>query len=250
MKRKLYYISIILIIAVQTANAQCYPDRHSTSWFDGWISCEASANPNPIYGDSHWILYDLGYNYVLKETKFWNANELSHLDYGIQDFNIDYSLDGNAWINLGAFSLNQATGKTNYEGEEGPDFENIKARYVLITPISNFGGSCFGFGELKINIIDPFEVIDDAAGFNAMVYPNPFVNNVDLRIVSLFEDYPVTYTLYDILGRKITRNTLSLMPDIDTYEVKLEGSALSIGIYLLKVEQNGKQRTFKLIKNN
>jgi len=250
MIKAIYYISTILLFTVQSVNAQCYPDRHSTSWLDGWVSCETSANPNSVYGESHWIMYNLGYDYVLKDTKLWNTNELSHLGYGIQDYYIDYSLDGNTWINLGAFSLNQATGKSNYEGEDGPDFDSIKARYVLITPTSNFGGSCYGFGELKINIIDPFEIIEDDIGFNAMVYPNPFINNVDLRIVSLYEDYPVTYTLYDLLGRKIIRNTLSLIPDNDTYEVKLNGSALAIGIYLLKVEQNGKQRTFKLIKDN
>jgi len=250
MKKALFYISTILLFIGQTLNAQCYPDRHSTSWIDGWISCETSANPNPIYGESHWILYDLGYTYVLKETQLWNTNEPEHLDYGIQDFNVDYSIDGSTWIHLGSYSLNQATGKSNYEGEEGPDFDNIKARYVLITPSTNYGSNCYGFSELKINIIDPFKIIDEEIGFNASVYPNPFVNNASLRIVSLYEDYPVSYTLYDLLGRQISRSSMSLVPDNDTYEIHLNGRSLAIGLYILKVEQNGQSRSFKLIKEN
>ena len=57
--------------------------------------------------------------------------------------------------------MNQASGASIYEGEEGPDFDGAKARYVLITPLSNFGGDCFGFSELKIQITDPFDIIDE-----------------------------------------------------------------------------------------
>jgi len=250
MKIVAFYISIILLFVAQTTTAQCYPDRHSTSWIDSWISCDTSENPNPVYGESHWIMYDLGIKYVLKDTKFWNTNEPANLNYGIQDFNIDYSTNGSEWVHLGEFKLNQASGKSNYEGEIGPDFDGVKARYVLITPISNFGSSCYGFSELKINIVDPFKIIDENIGFNASVYPNPFVDNASLRIVSLHDNYPVSYTLYDLLGRQISQKTISMITDQETYELNLNGRALALGIYLLKVEHKGKQRTFKLIKNN
>ena len=248
MNKTIFYILLILTLGIQFANAQCFPERHSTTWFDGWVSCDASSNPNSVYGESHWIMYDLGYDYVLNETKFWNANEPTHLNYGINEFNIDYSLDGVAWTNFGSFSINQANGLTNYEGEDGPDFNGIKARFILITLTSNYGGNCFGFSELKINITDPFEVIDEDIGFNASVYPNPFITNINIRIASLYEDKPITYTLHDILGRVITQNVFEIIPDTDTYEINLNGSSLAVGIYILNVEQNNNQRTFKLIK--
>ena len=250
MKKLLFYISLLLVFSSQLTNAQCYPDRHSTSWFEGWISCEISPNPNTVYGESHWIMYDFGYDYVLNETKLWNANEPSQLNNGIQNYTIDYSLDGFIWTSLGEFTINQANGLSNYEGEDGPDFDSIKARFVLITPSTNYGGNCYGFSEVKFNITDPFEVIDEKDGFNASVFPNPFKNNVNLRIISLYEDAPITYTLYDILGREIIQNIFQINSETDTYNITLNGNALSVGIYILNVEQNNKQGTFKLIKEN
>jgi hypothetical protein len=249
MKKILIYIAFLFFY--QITFSQCYPDRHSTTWFDGWISCETSANPIASYGETHWIMYDFGYEYILNESKFWNANESKNLPYGINDFNIDYSKDGVDWTNLGEYNLKQASGLSTYEGDDqGPDFNNAKARYVLITPSTNFGGDCFGFSEMKINITDPFLVIEEEDGFNALVYPNPFVNNITLRIATINENLPVTYRLYDILGREILNNTLDLSEDIETYPITLNGNALSVGLYILNIEQDNNIRSFKLIKRD
>ncbi|MGB5419352.1 T9SS type A sorting domain-containing protein [Algibacter sp.] len=228
--------------------SQCYPDRHSTNWFDGWVSCNISQNPITSYGETHWIMYDLGYDYILNETKFWNANEPKNLNYGINAYNLDYSLDGVTWVNLGEFNMEQASGLSTYEGDEGPDFNSAKARYVLITPSSNYGGSCYGLSELKISVTDPFLDISEEDGFNASVYPNPFVDDISLRIAALDESTPLAYTLYDILGRSIIENSLTMTEGNDTYQLALNGKNLSIGIYILKVIQNGKEQSFKLIK--
>jgi len=124
-------------------------------------------------------MYDLGYDYVLNETKFWNANEPKHLDFGINEYHLDYSLDGVTWTNLGTYNMDQASGLSYYEGDAGPDFDSAKARYVLITP----------------------------------------------------------------------RNTLSMTEGTDTYDIPLNGGNLSPGIYILKIIQNGKQRSYKLLKD-
>ncbi|WP_158655315.1 T9SS type A sorting domain-containing protein [Flavivirga eckloniae] len=250
MKKHYIYILFILIFITQTVNAQCYPDRHSTTWFDSWVSCDMSQNPNPTYGVTHWIMYDLGYEYELKESKFWNINEPKNLNYGINNYNLDYSLDGVTWTNLGAFTMEQGSGLSTYEGVDGPDFDETKARYVLITPTSNFGGNCYGMSEMKINITDPFDLVREEDGFNAMVYPNPFRKDINLRIVSLYENAPVNYTLYDVLGRPIVSNSVAFVQDTEIYELPVNGNALSSGIYILNVEQNGKKRSIKIIKQN
>lgn len=248
MKNLYLYIALVLAAGLQTAQAQCYPDRHSTNWFDGWVSCEPSQNPITSYGETHWIMYDLGYEYVLNNTKFWNANEPKHLDDGINEFNIDYSLDGVTWDNLGTFNMEQANGSLTYQGAEGPNFNATKARFVLITPTSNFGGDCFGFSELKISITDPFVVVEEEDGYNASVYPNPFVDNISLRIVSLSQSEPVDFVLFDIMGRAITAGNITISEDNQNYQLPINGYNLSVGIYILKINQNGKERSFKLIK--
>ena len=101
---------------------------------------------------------------------------------------------------------------------------------------------------MKINITDPFDIIEEENGFNALVYPNPFVNNINLRIVSLDENQPINYTLYDMLGRPITSNSVDFIEDTEIYELPLNGYTLSAGIYILNVEQNSKKRVFKIIK--
>ncbi|WP_298553495.1 T9SS type A sorting domain-containing protein [uncultured Algibacter sp.] len=248
MKTQNIYILLLAVLSIQFIQSQCYPDRHSTSWYDGWVSCEVSQNPIASYGETHWIMYDLGYDYVLNETKFWNANEPKNLNFGINAFHLDYSLDGVTWTNLGEFNMEQASGLSTYEGDEGPDFNAVKARYVLVTPNSNYGGNCYGLSELKISITDPFLVIDEEDGFNASVYPNPFVDNITLRLVALDESIPLDYTLYDILGRSITSNNITMYAGNETYNLELNGSSLSIGVYILKIIQNGKEQSFKLIK--
>lgn len=73
---------------------------------------------------------------------------------GINQANIDYSLDGTIWSHLGQFDFLQAPGTDNYPGFSGPSFGGINARYVLISAISNFGGSCYGLSEIRFDVND------------------------------------------------------------------------------------------------
>jgi len=146
-------LSIIIIISLTKANAQCYPDRHSTSIYDSWLSDNKTNNPNTLRGISHWIMYDLGSTYNLGQTYFWNLNDPDRLNLGMQNFIIDISSDGNSWKNLGEFTLSQATGISTYEGEIGPDLGGEKANFILLTVIDNFAdGSAAGFSEMKIEL--------------------------------------------------------------------------------------------------
>ena len=149
--RHIIYILVILSSAVQI-KAQCFPDRHNTSWFDSWISCEASQNPNSSRGISHWILYDLGHTYKLKKMHVWNLNDPDNLNDGLKNIAIDYSSDGNTWQEYGNAVLPKASGKSIYEGSEILDFGGINTRYLLITAKNNYGGKCFGLSELRIGV--------------------------------------------------------------------------------------------------
>ena len=147
-------INIIIISFIITTNlsSQCYPDRHNTTWFDGWESCDMTLNPNNSRGESHWILYDLGHNYTLQNFHLWNVNDPAHLDEGVSKMAIDYSDDGITWKEFQIVDVPVATGKSIYEGEDIANFDGLTTRYILLTILENYGGTCSGFAEMRIEV--------------------------------------------------------------------------------------------------
>lgn len=148
MKQIILYIFLFLLSSY-ISFSQCYPDRHSTNAHDGWVSCSSAPSPNPSGGNGHWILYDLGQVRQLYKSTIWNLNSPDRLDWNIQSARFDYSVDGNSYTNLTTTTLLQASGESLYEGMTGPDFGGISARYILITAVSNYGGTCYGLGEVR-----------------------------------------------------------------------------------------------------
>lgn len=148
-----YIISLVIILSgIGILSGQCYPDRHNTTWFHAWTSCDLADNPNSSRGKSHWILYDFGHIYKLENMHVWNLNDPSNLKDGLKNVVIDYSLDGNTWNEYGSTEFQIATGKSIYEGEDLLNFNGLTTRYLLITAIDNWGGECYGFSELRIGV--------------------------------------------------------------------------------------------------
>lgn len=235
-----------MLFSSQVFQAQCLLDRHSTNWYDGWISCNTSLNPIPSKGNTHWIMYDLGFNYSIYNMKIWNTNEPDELANGVMNYTIDYSLNGTSWSTLGAFSLNQASGTPFYEGEDGPDFAGITTRYILITPTSNFGGSCFGISEVRFNLQETLTVIDDILDFNVSVFPNPFSDSINIKINTQFPNEKIEYVVYDLLGRVILKDTIE--DNTTSNDIIIDGNKLISGIYIVKVKHHQIQKSFKIIK--
>ena len=146
----------LLSLCLITSNiiyGQCKVANYSTNENDSWLSCEKSLNPNNSRGNSHWLQYDLGYVYGLGATKFWNYNVTNLTGQGFKQVVIDYSLDGTSWIEAGSFQLPEADGHNEYEGVFGLELSGIKARYILITALSNWnGGICAGFSEVRFEV--------------------------------------------------------------------------------------------------
>lgn len=105
--------------------------------------------------------FDCGAKYALGGLFIWNYNDTDHLDYGLKDVTISYSEDGSNWKNYGDFTLAQcsASDNSNYEGNtatntttnnRGIDFNGTCARYIRITPKSNYGGSMYGLSEVRL----------------------------------------------------------------------------------------------------
>ncbi len=248
-KKYIFFFSF-WISSVSLITAQCYSDRHNTTWYDAWTSCTAAPNPNPDLAQSHWILYNLGRPYRLKTSHFWNANDPDALQNGLQDIRIDHSINGTEWNYFGDFTLAQASGRTIYEGVPGPDFDELEAQYILITALSNYGGPCYSLSEIKIDvdeiIISSVEdnSIADAYCFTVQIMPNPFVDQTLLQIKTNCNQ-AIYYSLVDALGREIIKPTLYQPADSS---ISLSGKSLSPGIYYLLVTDGQQRKSYKIAK--
>jgi len=255
MKTIVYTLGLIAIFALSSVRGygQCYPDRHSTTWFDGWISCDRSSSPNSIRGESHWILYDFGAPHMLFNTHFWNLNDPAHLDWGLAEIAIDYSDTGAEWKTFGNINLAKATGKSIYEGQAGPDLQGIVARYLLITVIANQGGSCAGFSEIRIEAEASASTSqlttlanwnDPSSPLQAQVFPNPFTTASTLTIQSA-DDRPIHYQIVDVLGRAVDQGQLAGGAE---QTVNLGGSNWKTGLYQILISQGDYRTRLPLLK--
>jgi len=221
---------------------QCYPDRHNTSWFDGWISCESSPNPNSLRGEGHWISYDFGTPYELNELKIWNINDPDLLLYGVKDISIDYSLDGVNWTSYGNTTVPLATGISTYEGEDILNFNGLKVRYLLITVVNNYGGDCTGFAEMRVSVNPSKDENEDVCMF-ADIFPNPFDENfsVVLKKKCLGDVY---LAIEDATGRTVIAEEL-----IKLNEVKLiTAKTWTPGVYYACLRNGDLLERYKVVK--
>ena len=247
-----YILSFFFIIGICTIlHAQCYPDRHSTNWFDGWISCDAAPRPDGSGEKGHWIMYDFGDVYKLGQMSVWNTNDPSHLDWGMRDVLIETSLDGDVWTVAGNFTFEQANGLSTYEGFVGPDLGGVEGRFLLITAQTNWGGECYGISEIKIAaeeiIISSTQDLRHNDCFTITATPNPFSIDTDIEIVSQCPG-KFEYSLIDVLGRVVRQG--DTQGQLGTFKMKLNMQELPQGTYYLKVQQSEHSRQLTLVKFN
>lgn len=231
-------------------NAQCYENRHSTTWYDGWISCEAAPNPNSNRTASHWIMYDLGAEFQLAQTYIWNYNDLDNLDYGIHEVIVDYSLDGSNWIEAGIYTIPQANGISTYPGDHGPNLGGVQARYVLLTGLTNYGGECYALGEIKIEAEAINVAVEDVEENNSTlvveVFPNPIRSESRVYIESKGSN-SIEFQLTNLLGQQIERGDVTDQI-IQFGYFNLNVARLTAGEYILTVQNEKDQVRKSLIK--
>jgi len=249
---KKIFILFALVSLQQLGITQCFPDRHSTNFFDGWVSCQLADNPNVLRGKSHFIMYDYGKLYELGQMKIWNSNDPSHLDWGMKDVVIDYSTDGETWTESGIYTFQQANGLSTYEGAEGPNLNGIEARYLLITGISNYGNDdCFGLSEVRVAgeevIVSDVEDVVNLDCIDISIYPNPFTEKVNLLLTPGCNG-DVQITIYDALGKVVDHQKANLT---NGQQKSLElGYDLPSGTYMLHLENGGKSVQRSIVKMN
>ncbi|MDA7802945.1 discoidin domain-containing protein [Crocinitomix sp.] len=239
--KRLINIIAILLFSVQLYG-QCYPDRHNTSWFDGWLSCEKSESPNEERGESHWISYDFGKPYKLNALKIWNVNDPDIIDNGAKSVMIDYSIDGIHWFEYGLQNFPKATGTSIYEGNVIAQLSGIKARYLLFTIMDNYGGDCYGFSEMRVAVDTTKDENEDVC-IIAEVYPNPFQTqfSVFLEKKCLGD---VFVAMEDATGRTVIEESI-----INLYDTKIiDAESLVPGVYFVCLRNGEIKQRYKIVK--
>jgi hypothetical protein len=246
----IFSLSLVCILGITSIGyGQYNPDRHNTSYNAGWISCEASDSPNPARGNSHWIMYDFGDLYKLGKIHLWNTNIPGNESVGIKDYLIEYSADGTVWQSWGESSANMASASGYYLGEEGPDLAGIETRFLLITALSNHGGDCVGFSEIRFQtegLSTDVQEIEELAG---LVTAQPSVFS-DLTTIILEDIEPdnYLYRLTDLSGKVVLQSNINIFQKKE--QVEIQGNALVQGVYIFTITNGSKLKSIKIEKIN
>lgn len=207
------YINTIFIITIValTLNiqAQCIDDTHSPFEEHSWLSCNKSEVPAPGRGEGHWIMYNLGHNYLIDTLNIWNYNVWGQTGSGAKKIIVDYSSDNINWNEAGEFEVERAPGSWKYNSPSTIELGHIAAQYLLITIDETWdsGVSCAGIGEIKINVELP-SALSNISDDQLKIYPNPTSDFINVD----FGQNNTQQTLYILnsLGQIImTENTLS-----------------------------------------
>ena len=122
---------------------------HSDLMTDMWLSTDA--DPNAA------ITFVLDRVYKLHQIHVWNHNSgnESIAGFGMKDALVEYSVDGETWMELGVVTIPQATGEPNDLGAD-VDLGGIVAQQVRLTTVANhstYGLPQVGLAEVQFMVI-------------------------------------------------------------------------------------------------
>lgn len=201
--KKIY--TLLFVCSSLILSAQCLDDTHSPFPQQGWLSCQQSQNPIVDRGVGHWLQYDFGEVYAITDLYLWNHNVWGETGYGVKEIMVDYSTDGNNWDAIGPFEIEEAPGSWKYQGQAGPDFGLIEARYVIITVMDTWDGAntCAGIAEVKFNLGEAVNT-EDADLVDFEISPNP----ASTQITFDFSNYTLAngFIILNGMGQQISQH--------------------------------------------
>jgi len=105
-----------------------------------------------------WIQYQFDNVYKLYELWVWNHNTDMEpiMGFGFKDVTIEYSVDGTTWTLLSNTQFARATPETGYAHNTTVNLNGVMARYVKLTPKSNWsavGWKQYGLSEVRFYYI-------------------------------------------------------------------------------------------------
>ncbi len=232
-----FIFPLLFLFLTFTSFGQQFPDRHSTDIADSWTSCQATENPNKVREEGHWIMYDFGNEYTLHGTTIWNVNGYQHTDKGTQELVIDYSIDGENWTELAYHTMTEAPASSFYQGEEGPNFNGLNARYVILTSLSNFGhATCHGLSEVRFQATIATTSTDTKEAElanNIDVSPNPFDAETMITLTDI-QSGTYDYSVVDITGKQVMQGSVEVSSDRFTLPLRM--GDVTAGAYIFRLQ--------------
>lgn len=246
---KIVYSFILCAVFSSIGYGQCYMDRHSTCLDDAWLSCSTQMSPNPVRGESHWIMYDFKVVHILGQSHFWNINTPGNTSMGASEIIIDYSNDGINWEEYGSFNITEAPASGFYEGELGPDFAGLAAQYVLLTVADNYGATCHGLSEVRfesLGISTSTEALDFTEN-SLNLHPNP-ASDFTLIEFESFKEQSLLISLMDLSGREILSQRHNAIKGDN--RIRLDLVDINSGNYIIRIESQDSQISAQLSIQN
>ncbi|MEM9823730.1 MAG: T9SS type A sorting domain-containing protein, partial [Bacteroidota bacterium] len=137
-----------------------------------------------------------------------------------------------------------------YEGLDLFDFDGISAQYILITGLTNHGGSCFGLSEIRIDVAEEVIVANKDPltpdCLSAKIFPNPVNENSRAIISNYCSNAPIHYTIQDITGRILRDGQIN--PSSNEMELDIHSFPMAAGTYILSLQQQDVVRRLKMMK--
>ena len=238
-------IFFVFILASQLL-AQCLSeDQHNSSLFSSWLSCEKRVNPFTNKGDAgHWIIYQFPEEVEIESIHLWNLNNPDYLNAGAKTIELSASQDSENWRIVDTLEVNMGVGDRTYLGELVEDFKGVRAKYIMLTILTNYGGECAGFSEIKFNLGKVTTATDEAPTFTLSVFPNPMIDRTDITISGL-SSQRIDYSLVDMSGKVIRQGRERATAN--THRFSLQGLALPSGPYTLHIATDEGSRAEKLV---
>jgi hypothetical protein len=163
-----------------------------------WLSSLTGVQPT-------WVQYEFDKVYKLQEMWVWNFNESWEpmIGVGLKDVTIEYSVNGTDYTSLGTtHEFAQAPGTDDYAHNTIVNFSGVPAKYVRLTPNSNFGGIINQYGLSEVRFFhEPIHARE----------PNPADGATDVSIGTL--NVPADVTLSFYAGREAAKHNVYFSSD-------------------------------------
>ncbi|MCL2043038.1 MAG: discoidin domain-containing protein [Treponema sp.] len=145
------------VLIKMTAHNAAYADIANNSGMSGngeRIHLHSNNTAHMYAGQQQDFIFDIGHIDQLGEMHVWNYNAAAGA-HGLQRVIVSFSNDNENYTELDVFTLARADGNdrleaTNLSNGMVINFRGRSARYVKITPQTNYGGGQWGLSEVKL----------------------------------------------------------------------------------------------------